>query len=207
MDWDDVSRAWAQVWASVEASWSALYQDALKAWGPEIQKDPGAFEPKVEAWMAELKASRANLDRIKALIPSPPVTGEDHANHQAYLAMETRYHELAAGFYGDTRMVEGPPVVGIVPVLIIAGLAIGVGGTAWAVAAYEYAVSLREQTGLAADELEARIAASKDGRQLPQSTLPGAVPEPMSPQTKSYIAFALLAVTAGAFTLPILLKR
>jgi hypothetical protein len=87
--------------------------------------------------------------------------------------MDHRYHELAAGFYGDAsppRDRHGTDGRRVAPaVLVVGGLAVGV---AWAIAAYPYAVNLREQTWLAERELDARVEASREGRPLQTSTLP-----------------------------------
>ena len=56
--------------------------------------------------------------------------------------------------------------------LIVVGVIVGLAAIAWAVAAYQYAVNLREQTALTEKELDARILASREGRQLPATTLP-----------------------------------
>jgi hypothetical protein len=49
---------------------------------------------------------------------------------------------------------------------------VGVAAIAWAIAAYQYAVHLREQTALVERELQARVEASEQGRTLQPSTLP-----------------------------------
>ena len=118
---------------------------------------------------------------MKAQIPNPPVTQEDQAVLAQYQEMDKRYHELAAGFYSDA-LPASTTTVGFVPILIIAGLAAGVAGCAWAVAAYEYAVNLREQTALADKELTERVAASKEGRTLQATTLP-TQPDPLADAT------------------------
>jgi hypothetical protein len=127
--------------------------------------------------------------------------------------MEARYHDLAAGFYGDATPAPSgatapAPSTGAAPaVLIIGGLAVGAVGVAWAVAAYQYAVNLREQTALAERELDARVEASREGRPLQASTLP---PPPNPTDDAKGMGLWLLgglAVVAGALTLPALLKK
>lgn len=96
--------------------------------------------------------------------------------------MELRYNQLAAGFYADSvpaaQAGTGVPVVGVAPIVVVAGIAIGVVAIAWAIVAYEYAVNLREQTALADREFVARVEASQAGRVLPPSTLPPPPPSP-----------------------------
>ena len=60
-------------------------------------------------------------------------------------------------------------------IVMIAVVALSAAGVAWAIAAYEYAAGLRDETALMATELEARVQAMKDGKTLPPSTL--AAPE------------------------------
>ena len=62
--------------------------------------------------------------------------------------------------------------VGVAPAVLVGGLAIGIVGVSWAVAAYQYAVNLRDQTQLYREDLAARVAAAQRGQTLPPSTLP-----------------------------------
>ena len=92
-------------------------------------------------------------------------------------------------------------------VLVVGGLSVGAVGVAWSIAAYHYAVNLREQTALAERELDARIAAGREGRTLQTSTLPPP-PSPASDARRAGLwLLGGLAVAAGALAIPLLLKR
>ena len=87
----------------------------------------------------------------------------------------------------------------------------GAVGVAWALAAYEYAVNLREQTALAERELDARVTASREGRALQPTTLP-AQPSPIDTATSTArsvgtLVVGGLVVVAGAILLPTLLRK
>ncbi len=204
---------WADIKAAWSSSWKALSAQATAAYASAARLDPTGTLAKVQAFVQALIDSRAALDRIAAKLPNPPVTPADHAAVAQYQAMERRYHDLAAGFYGDATPAPGGatapvPSTGAAPaVLIIGGLAVGAVGVAWAVAAYQYAVNLREQTALAERELDARVEASREGRPLQASTLP---PPPNPTDDAKGMGLWLLgglAVVAGALTLPALLKK
>lgn len=172
--WDDAQASWAQLWSDVDAGWQALYASGVKAYEDLVRSDPEKTAAQVQAFSQELEASRANLDRLQAAVKPAPRSPEEEAYAQGVAAMEARYQELASAFYADVQKAEGAPSVGFVPLLVVAGLAIGLGAATWSFAGYEYAVGLREQTDLAARELDARVEASREGRTLQTTTLPQA---------------------------------
>lgn len=198
---------WAEVKAAWDRGWTALHARALQLYGAAIRADPTGYAAKVTGFMRELEQSRANLDRIRARLPNPPATDADRQAVANYEAMERRYHDLAAGFYSDVKPVsEG---VGVAP-LVVGGLVVGVAAIAWAVAAYEYAVNLREQTALQVKELDARVEASKEGRALPPTTLPPPPAPPSAPGTGAGLGWVLvggLVLAAGALALPVFLGK
>jgi len=198
--WEDVKAAWS-------AGWKALSDQAVAAYGAAIQSNPAAYIEKVTGFLAALTTSRETLDRIAAKLPNPPVTDADRAAWAKYQALDKRYHDLAAGFYADARPAE--PATGIAPavVVVVGVVAVGLVGTAWAVAAYEYAVNLQDQTSLAERELDARIVASQEGRTLQPSTLP----PPPNPETAAkgigWLLVGGLVLTAGAIAIPALMRK
>ena len=216
MSWEEVTKAWDAVWAEVDDAWKQLYAGAVQAWEASIRQMPQTLEAHVAAFEAELKASRCHLDCMKPNVAQLAKITANHALISQYSELERTYHSLASAFYSDAVPVEatgvsskadeGSPKIGIAPVLIAAGLAVGVGGAAWAVVAYEYAVSLREQTALALRELEARVEASKAGRALLPSTLPDATPTSTGPNTTKLLLIGGAAL-AAALLLPTLLQR
>ena len=196
---------WTQIKAAWSAGWSALQSESMRLYEAAIRADPTGYLATVEAFLSELGQARSNLDAIKAKLPNPPVTPEDHALHAKHRALEARYHDLAAGFYADTRpATEG---IGVAPVLVVGGLVVGVAAIAWAVAAYEYTVNLREQTALADKELDARVEAGRQGRTLQPTTVPPQ-PDPVKQaQGVGWLLVGGLALAAGAIAVPIFLKK
>jgi hypothetical protein len=198
--------SWASIKARWSQGWSALAQSARSTWDAAIHQDPGAFSGHVVAFQRELAQTRAALDRMKAVVPNPPITPEDRAAVQQIAALESRYHELAAGLYADAQPVDHP-AVGFLPLLVVGGLALGAAAIAWSVAAYQYAVNLREQTALAERELTARIEASQAGRVLQPSTLPVPPPPEKAGGGPGLWLLGGLGLVAAAVTLPVLLSR
>lgn len=203
MSWGDLRAGWSSGWRGLSDRAVATYESAIRA-------DPLAYAGRLTGFTSALAESRRNLDAIRTKLPNPPITESDRKIVADYQAMEGRYVDLAAGFYADSVPADrapGVPVVGAAPLVVVAGVAVGVVAIAWAVVAYEYAVNLREQTTLADRELTARIEASQQGRVLAPSTLP-APPSP-GDDAKGVGLWLLggLAVAAGALTLPVLLRK
>lgn len=198
--------SWADIRASWSAGWRALSRRSLEAYEAAVRSNPLVYADRVSAFVAALTAARQNLDAIAAKLPDPPSTEADRKAVADYRSMEQRYHALAAGFYADA-LPAGGPVMGVAPVVVVAGLAVGAAAVSWAIAAYEYAVNLREQTALADRELTARVEASRAGRSLAPSTLP-APPSPVAGAKGAGLwLLGGLAVAAGALTVPLLLRK
>lgn len=169
--WDDVASAWDAVWESTTTGWKVMAAEAEKTYAQLIADDPEAAADQAEAFLAVMAETRADLDRMKAQLPPlPAVTPADQSAWDNYQALEQRYQELMAAFMKDARPVE--TAMGFIPLVVVAGIALGVGALSWSFAGYEYAVGLREETALASRELDARVEASKEGRDLQDSTLP-----------------------------------
>ena len=154
-------------------AWKRLYNLGVAAYQEGILAAPERFRARVEAFVRELGTARQSLQRIRAL-------GVQDARIDA---LEKRYQVLASGLRGTPDAFEGPPVL-----LVVAGVGLGLGAIAWAVAAYQYAVHLREQTALLEKELVARVQASREGRTLAPSTLA---------KPSSWPLFAVGAAMAG----------
>ena len=196
--WSAAKDAWSE-------GWKALQAEALRLHEAAIRNNPARYAERVAAFLRELTTSRAHLDSIRARLPNPARTPEDARAIAGYQALEARYVALAAGFYADARpATEG---LGVAPVLVVAGIVVGVAAISWAVAAYQYAVNLREQTAVADRELSARVEASREGRQLQPSTLP----PPEDPAKKAaglgLLLVGGLVLAAGAIAVPALLKK
>lgn len=198
---------WSQIKAGWSSGWQALQRESLRAYEAAITADPTGYLARVQAFADELARARSSLNRIRDALPNPPATAEQRAAHESYRAMETRYRELAAGLYADARPAQTE--IGVAPVVVgvvVGGVVIGVAGIAWSIAAYQYAVNLREQTALAERELDARVDASREGRALQPSTVPPP-PAPAGGGSTGLWVLGGLALITGAVALPVLLKR
>lgn len=165
---------WGRVKAGWDAGWKALEAKGRETYEAMILRQPEAFRPAVEAFFAELHASRQTIERIaRKRLQLPPA---ERAAFDARLgSFLVRWRTLAAGALAEAQpAVQGPPVI-----LIVGGVVVAVAAIAWSVAAYQYAVNLREQTALAEKELDARLLAASQGHTLPPSTLPQ--PQPTGP--------------------------
>ncbi len=157
---------WAEIRAGWGRDWQRLEAAAVKEWGKSVAADPDRFVPTVESFLAMLVQARADLEAIAGLKSRPGAPVESGPSH---LALQSRYNVLTAGLMADATPADP---VGAAPVVLVAGLAVGIVGVSWAVAAYQYAVNLRDQTQLYREELAARVAAAQRGQTLPPSTLP-----------------------------------
>lgn len=193
--WADIQRRWSTQWRSLHAA-------AMQVHGAAIRSNPARYREVVEGFVRSLQESRASLDRIRAMAAE---VADPSLQHRA-TALEARFATLAAGVFADARPAEGvgaAPIVGVA----VAGLVVGVAGIAWAVAAYQYAVNLREHTGLLEKELAARVEASRSGRPLLPSSIP---PQPSPVGEARRVGMVLLGgltVAAAAIAVPILLKK
>lgn len=195
--WTDIKSRWSSTWTS-------LHERAKASYDAAIRTNPSAYRDRVVAFVSLLTESRANLDRIKAHL----ATVDDPELQAKAQELESRYATLAAGVYADAKPAD---TVGVAPLVVggvvVAGVLISVAGIAWAVAAYQYAVNLREHTGLLEKELAARVEASRSGRALPPSSIPPQ-PNPVE-EARSMGVWLLggLTLAAAAVAVPILMKR
>lgn len=195
--WSDLKARWS-------SGWTALHDAAKRTYEATISANPSAFKEKVASFVSLLSESKASLERSKAMLAQV----NDPALAQQTASLESRYAELAAGVFADAQQVD---TVGVAPVVvggvIVGGVLISVAGIAWAVAAYQYAVNLRENTSLLEKELQARIDASKEGRNLAPSTIPPQ-PAPMEQARKvGMLLFGGLTLAAAAIAVPMLMKK
>ena len=198
MSWQDVKARWSQ-------GWRTLHQEAMDRYEAAIREDPAPFEPTVRATVGDLQVVRSHLDHMAPMVASASATPQDKATYGRLL---NRYQDLAAGVYADAQ--PATEQVGIAPLIIVAGLVLGVAAIAWAVAAKGYTSNLREQTALADRELSARIEASQRGQALPPSTLPpggGGEDGKGKGAGLGWLLVGGLAVAAGAVVAPVFLKK
>lgn len=185
----DLATAWTPAWQSFRTK-------AIRSWRARVAADPGAYLSQVQQFAEALSGARRHLDRCERL-------SLDGRGRKRFVELETRYALLAAGLYADARPatgVQGPPAAG----LVVGSVVIGLAGIAWAIAALQYALNLREQTALLEKELVARVEASREGRALPPSSI--ATPEGDLKRTGWMLVGALALVTAGV-AVPAFLKK
>ena len=197
MSWTDIKSTWS-------STWTGLHERAKSTYEAAIRTNPSAYRDKVVAFVSLLTESRASLDRIKAHL----ATVNDPELLAKAQALESRYATLASGVYADAKPAD---IVGVAPLVVggvvVAGVLISVAGVAWAVAAYQYAVNLRENTGLLEKELAARVEASRTGRTLAPSSIPPQ-PNPIGDaRNMGVVLLGGLALAAAAVAVPILMKR
>jgi LysM repeat protein len=207
--WESVRQGWSAGWAALDAHASGLYDAILAA--------PETYRARVEGFVAALTASKQNLTWSR----SQPLTAQDR---QQFDALSQRYNDLAAGFLSDAHGGESLQF-GAGPLLVVAGIGVGVAAIAWAVASYEHAANLRDQTALFREDLAARVVASEHGRTLQPATVPAPSAPPTSPATapgwslpslpssstsSSAVGLVLVAglgLASAAVLLPFLLRR
>lgn len=194
--WADIRKRWSERWSSLNATAVSTYEAAIRA-------NPARFHETVAAFVQALTDSRSSLDRVQALLAQV----DDPALRERATTLEARYATLAAGVFADAQPAEG---VGAAPVMVgvvVAGVVVGVAGIAWAVAAYQYAVNLREHTGLLEKELAARVEASRSGRPLPPSSIPPQ-PNPVSEaRSVGMLLLGGLTLAGAAIAVPVLMKK
>jgi len=162
--WESVRQGWSEGWQALDDKASGLYDAIVAA--------PETYRAKVEGFVAALTTSKQNLTWIRA--------HEGHLSTQEKVsadALGQRYNDLAAGFLSDVDGGEALQL-GAGPLLIVAGLGVGVAAIAWAVASYEHAANLRDQTALFREDLAARVTASQQGLTLQPATVPQTLPAP-----------------------------
>ena len=184
--WSDIRAAW-------DASWSSFEAAAVQKWQAAIEATPERFREPVEAFLNVLAGTRLRLDEALQLARRPGATGADRGQ---YMRLQTQYNAIAAGVMAHASPTDAAET-GAVPVLVVAGLAISVAGVAWAISAYEYAASLRDQVQLYREELAARVQAAQQGITLQPATV-SAPAAPSAPGTGSIWPWLLGLGVLGA---------
>jgi LysM repeat protein len=204
--WESVRQSWSEGWQALDAQASGLYDAIVAA--------PETYRAKVEGFVAALTASKQNLTWIRAHEAQLSASEKTDA-----AVLGQRYNDLAAGFLSDVDGGESLQL-GAGPLLIVAGIGVGVAAIAWAVASYEHAANLRDQTALFREDLAARVTASEQGRTLQPATVAQpapassgwsapSLPSPASPSSSrvGLVLIAGLGLASAAVLLPLLLRR
>ena len=165
--------SWADIRAAWDRSWASFERTAVETWRSAIEATPERFREPVEAFLNVLAGTKLSLDDAHSLAQRPGATGADRGR---YMRLLSQYNAVAAGVMAHSAPTDTEQT-GAAPVLVVAGLAIGVAGIAWAVAAYEYASSLRDQVQLYREDLAARVQAAQQGVTLQPTTVPTPTPK------------------------------
>lgn len=157
------------------ADWKAgvnyLTQEGWEQLSAAIATNPQQYQAQVAEYDQMLRVSSENLRGIRAQLAPEHVLEDREQLTQRYRELLVRYQQLASQFYADTEK-QKQAAVGFVPLMSVGYLLIGIAGATFALATYEYAVNLREQTSLMRAELDARIELTQAGKTLQASTLP-----------------------------------
>ena len=136
---------------------------------------PSDVKRKVAGTLSALKATGRHLSRAQALLPSQPKTKAEAELVVRYAEMKGLYDAILSGIGINAVQLEAEQEIeaGFIPasvVLVIGALGLTAAGVAWAIANYEYAVALRDQSSFLTKELEARKEAMQSGKDLPAAT-------------------------------------
>lgn len=187
MTWEELKLSFL---TGIQASYDAVYARVEEA----VAAKPSSFEAKVRAFLTLLRECKVNLERIAAQLPALPKNDAAKALIRRYQDMKALYDALVAGI---ALNATGELELGVVPVVVVGTVALSAAGVAWAIAAYEYAAGLRDETALMATELEARVQAMKDGKTLQTSTLTS-TPAPQGNGAPLGLVLVGLGVLGGA---------
>ncbi|TNE90360.1 MAG: hypothetical protein EP330_08575 [Deltaproteobacteria bacterium] len=199
-----MSASWSAIRASWPESWKSALRSGLGRYTESIEEEPERFEARVERWMEVHRKTRAVLQQLPPLIALLPAA--EQAGHQSRLLNLLAEHQaLAAGIVADdediTVDIAGPPL------LVVAGIAVGVVAIAWAIVSYTHASALLTRAETERRELEARIALHDRGAApLPGSTLPVPASSPESSSWGAWVAGGL-ALAATAVLVPLFLAK
>lgn len=205
--WDDVKARWS-------ADWRSFATAATDKWASTVEASWDSLRPKVEGYLNLLTESQAQLIRAKALLTAYEAGGGNPAHVATYKAnldaLTARFDVLGAGVMSGAKKVnpDGSDRLGVAWFVVAGGLALTLAAVCFAVAAYEYCMSLRDNTKLQADELAARVEAMRGGKELQPST----TADPNAPKPTDWAALigygivGSLAIAAVVTIVPALRK-
>ena len=173
---------WDQLKQGFTSQMSAAYDASLGRVERAVREDADRVKRAVAAFFEALAQARANLDRAAPLLPNPLQGPAEAALVARYAEMRQLYDALVLGISQNAVSVAEREV-GIAPAVIIVIGMVGLtaAGVAWALAAYEYAAGLRDQSAFLVAELEARKEAMRTGRTLPPASPTPSTPAPAAP--------------------------
>ena len=171
--------SWTQIRERWNNTWQGAWKKAQDAWARLVKRDPEKYRKPATETVTALQQTRDLLESMIPKLPKQVRTADDQTAFVNFKKLKERYEALAAGIYADSERVK----IGIAPVivLVVAGVALSVPATAWALSRNKEAKNLLEQTRLFDKELDARVFAMQQQTQLQAPTLlaqnlPGAPP-------------------------------
>lgn len=173
---------WEQLAQGFTSRIASAYDASLGRVERAITEDAERVKRAVAAFFEALAQARANLDRAVPLLPSPPQGQAEAALVARYAEMRQLYDALVLGV-SQNAVSLATREVGVAPAVVIVIGAVGLtaAGVAWALAAYEYAAGLRDQSAFLVAELEARKEAMRTGKVLPPASPTPSTPPPPAP--------------------------
>lgn len=205
MTWAEYLRTWGQEWQAkldlVTRESSAAIEHAIAAGGTQI----AYYRASALEFIENLKQVEVDLRAMATVLTT--YTGPDR---DAWVKLLNQYigihRNLTAGVMQGATLAPEPAAApsvqgrefGIAPAaaVVVGGLTLSVSAVAFSVAFLPYSQSLREQVALHRADLDARVAASKEGRSLAPSTLPPAPDE--GPSTTVILASVGVLLTTAA---------
>jgi len=163
----------------LQAAFSAQVEDTYHkaaAWLDQaLTQKPDEVKRRVAATLAALKATGQQLCQAQRLLPAQPTTKAEADLVVRYAQIKAMYDAILSGIGINAVDLDTEPEVeaGFIPVAVvvtIGALGLTAAGVAWAIAAYEYAKALRDQSGFLVQELQARQEAMRTGKPLPESS-------------------------------------
>lgn len=173
MTYEALKAEWDAVWASWSDEASAAWQSVVETTSSYAESlSPSMLEAQVSGFIELLDQLGSLLDRWKELIASLPAA-ERGAQEQALAEYQAAFDYFSAGFWPFTQeasTVQGARV-GVAP-LVVGALAVSAVAAAWAVGKASELGETVSEVYLRVTELNERVAASKEGRVLQESTVP-----------------------------------
>ena len=163
---------WEEVKASFSTNIESTYNKALTWLDQAMTHMPDDVKRRVAATLSALKATGAQLKRAQALLPARPKDKAEAELVVRYAEMKGLYDAILNGLGLNAVQLEAEQEIeaGFIPasvVLVIGALGLTAAGVAWAIANYEYARALRDQSTFLVKELEARQESMRTGKALP----------------------------------------
>ena len=195
---------WEQLKAAFSTNVERSYDRARAGLDAALRRRPDEVRRRVAGTLSALKAAGAHLRRAAALLPARPEGREEADRVVRYAEMKALYDALLAGLGVNAVQLDAEAEIeaGFIPasvVLTIGALGLTAAGVAWAVAVYEYAAGLRDQSAFLVKELDARQEAMRTGRALPAATGTAPPQDPGDPGKGGFgWVWAMLGVSALA---------